>query len=526
MKKFIAILMAAILLTTVSGCANKENSGSGSTGDTLVVALDSELSGLDPGRVNDDNSMRITTVLYDRLVTYEEGSLTIVPSLAKEYKISDDGLVYTFTLRDDVTFHNGEKLTADDVVTTFERVMNPDHEFYGAGDYTTSATYFAAIDKVEKTGDYEVVFTLKESKGAFLSYLCHNCSSIISKKALEDNAGEITEIDAGSGPYSLVSWEKGSGVSLKAYDSYWGEKAKTADVYIETVTDALVRVSKLQSGEVDIITEVPAESVEQLDGDGNVTVYKEQGQHVWYLALNNSKAPFDNEKVRQAVSYAIDKEAIVTEILKGTGTPATQVLSPVELGYNKDIEGYSYDPEKAKALLKEAGYEDGFTITMILPTNGSGFQNAVDMATAIQGNLDAVGITMNMEKVDWGTFGAVACSMDNFGENGAYDIMAMAWFGSSDPDQYLPALFGNDAMPFFNLGFYDNQEVTDMLHAAGSASDDAERAQLYADASEIIVDEAGAVFIDWGYQVCAARAGVEGFAPQPDRMLRLDLITK
>ncbi len=526
---------ATVTSSTQSSSSAKENTASSTTdattgdySDTLVVDLVAEPVSMDPGHVTDINSMRVHDLMYDKLIEWGDDGFTLEPCIATDWKMTkEDGTEYVFQIRQGVKFHDGSELTAEDVEFTFMRMLDENHECYGTGPFPNASSFFGMVEKVEATGEYEVTFTLNETNAAFLQFLTNDCGSIVNADVIRNAGSEGTSLlDAGCGPYKLESWEKGVSVKLSAFDDYWGDKALTPNVIIEPVIEPLVRVTKLLNGETDIVTDVDPDSVAQVEASG-YEVQQVLGPHFWYVVLNCSAKPFDDVRVRQAVNYAIDKETICNDLLKGTGTPATQPLTPSENGYNSDITGYEYNPEKAKELLAEAGYPDGFEVNYLIPESGSGMQSCVAMSTAIQGYLADVGITANIEKMEWGTFLNRCMSEDLIGDEAEYQMWSLSWMNvAGDPDSILAKLFSNDNMIFYNCGFYDSDEVSDLLADAIVELDAQKRTSMYKEISAKIVEDAPVIFVDWGNQIAGVSPSVNGFTLHPDQMLRLEKVTK
>ncbi len=540
------ILAVALISGVLNGCGSGDssqttaarNTGNESGTETepastanpdaqIVVDLVAEPVSTDPTHVTDINSMRILYLMYDRLVDWDTDGFNMIPSLAESWEMSDDALSYTFHLRKDAKFHDGSAVNAEAVVFSFERQLDENHEFAGTGPFPNAATYFANVTSVEALDDYTVKFTLDSPKSAFLAYLTTLTASIVSPDTIAANASDTSMCDAGSGVYSLDHWTKGVELALVRNDNYWGEKAKNGSVVFVPVTEGLVRATNLQTGQADIVADVDPDSIAAVEASG-AKVEQQSTQHLWYVGLNCQKAPFDNELVRQAVNYAIDKEAIVNDILKGTGVVATQPLAPVTMGYDETIKGYDYDPEKAKELLAEAGYPDGFTVTYYVPESGSGMQSPVAMSTAIQGYLSDVGITCNMVKLEWGTFlnQISADSLDGIGKMD-WDMFSNSLMNTSgDTDVYLPRFMSIDGIPKPNRMGYINEEATDLMREAAVETDSSKREELYKEANRLCVENPPVIYVDWGNQIAGVASGIGGFQLHPSQMMHLEKVTK
>lgn len=535
---FISITMMILSLAACSSDSGKalgegtnqttENSSTDNTKkeQKLIVDLVAEPTSLDPAQTADYNSQRVTSEMYDRLVIFDNNGFSIIPSVAKKWDVSEDGLEYTFKIRDDVYFHDGTQMTIDDIIYSFERIVMKDHE--AADTVTASAPFKKLIKSIDAVDDWTIKFTLNQKSAPFINYLASNIASIVNSDVLKEAvaSGESTSLlDMGSGSYALNEWEKGVVVSLTRFDDYWGQKAVIKDVYLQPVTDPLVRATQLQTGEADIIVDVDPDTVATLE-DAGMDVVKKASTHVWFLVLNTSKPPFNNVKVRQAVAYAIDRESIVNDVLNGAGMVANSPLSPAMTSYDKDLESYTYDPEKAKQLLAEAGYADGFDLEFLLPESGSGMQSPVQMSTAIQAYLSAIGINANMTTTEFGTFMDLCFNEDNRGENGIYDMWAMSWTNTSGDDgPGIRSIYGDNS-PYYNSGFYENQRVFELINAAEIESDSDKRVEMYQEISKILHEESPNIFIDWGYTVIGYSPKLDGYVVHPDTKLRLSQISK
>jgi peptide/nickel transport system substrate-binding protein len=523
MSVIISIMLIFLAACSGTTSSTSENSGN-SEKSTLVVDLVAEPVSMDPQQVTDINSMRVLQSVYDKLVDWDEEGFNLTPKLAETWEESTDGLEYTFKLREDVKFHDGTSVNAEAVKFTFDRMLDESHAYAHTGPFPFAQFYFGKIDSVEVVDEFTVKFTLKEKYAPFLSNLTTITGAIVSPAAVEKWDKDFSLNGGGSGPFMLEEWVKGVHTKLKANKDHLDGAPLVETVVFQPIVEDLVRVTKLQNGEADIIVDVNPDSIASLDEDSSKVVIQQPGPHVWYVGLNNNKTPFDNVKVRQAVNYAVDKEAIVNDILKGTGTVSTQPLPDVLLGHNPEVEGYPYNPEKAKELLAEAGYGDGFTVNFLIPESGSGMQSPVPMSTAIQGYLQAIGITVNITKMEWGTF------LNEIGQGAGdkYDMYALSWMsGTGDSDLSLANLIHSAAHPpGFNSGYYSNPKVDELIDKATLTSDAAEREKYYAEAQKLISEDAPWIFIDHAKQTAAHSSNVKGFNLHPSHVFNLNKVSK
>lgn len=328
-------------------------------GDTIVVGLRSDkILTLDPANYRDRETETVIRNIYDGLVTRTPDG-EVVPELAKSWT-NPEPTVYEFVLRDDVYFHNGQKMTADDVVFTFERIMAPDGI---DGMPSPRLGLLGPLESVEKIDDYQVRFTLSESFPVFLQLLVH--TQIIPKDYVEEvGAKGLAENPVGTGPYKYVSGRLDDQIVLERFDGYYGGspdlkksgKEPVKKVIFKNMPEPSTRVSALLAGEVHIIQMVPEDLAPRLEADPRVNVMTAEGTRVYGLEFNTAKEPFDDVRVRQAINYAVNWDEILTELYQGRAHRLSTAFLPSGFGYDPDLEPYSYNPEKAKELLREAGY--------------------------------------------------------------------------------------------------------------------------------------------------------------------------
>jgi peptide/nickel transport system substrate-binding protein len=491
--------------------------------NVLVVGQIAEPKALDPAQVTAVNDFRIMMNLYDGLVRYADGTLEVEPSLASEWSISEDGTVYTFTLRDDVSFHDGSEFDAEAVVFNFERMLDEDHPYHDTGPFPL-AFFFDAIDEVEATGEHEVTFTLEEPYAPFLSNLAYPTGLMVSPAAVETHGEDIGRHPSGTGPFRFEEWESNSRVVVTRNEDYWDGAPSLEAVVFRPITDANTRVAEMLSGGIDLMVEVPPDNVADLAEDEAFEVYEQAGPHLWFLILNTREGPFQDKAMRQAVNYAIDKRSLVDDVLQGTAEVAAGPIPPAfEWAYNEELEPYPHDPDKARELIEEAGHE-GAELTFYVTEGGSGMLDPVPMGSAIQADLAEVGLEVEIETYEWNTF----LDRVNPGLEGKADMAQMAWM-TNDPDTLPFLALRTDAMPDeggFNSGYYSNEEVDELLEQARKSVNQDERASLYREMQTIVHEEAPWAFIANWKQNAVAGANVENFRLQPSFFLLLHEVEK
>jgi peptide/nickel transport system substrate-binding protein len=488
---------------------------------TLVVGLVAEPVNLDPAQVTDLNSNRVGRRIVETLVTFPEESTQIVPGLAESWTISKDGLRYTFKLRKGVTFHDGTPFTAEAVKFSIERQIMPEHPFNKLGKYPFANYFFGTVKAVEVIDPQTVEIVLKEARASFLAVLTAGAASIVSPTAVRKWGADYVLHPVGTGPFKFVQWDSGQKVVLERNPSYWRFPVKLERVIYRSIVEDQARLTELLTGSLDLIVGVPPDFVGQLEKDARLTLLKQVGAHVWYLGINNQKKPFEDKRVRQALNYAVNKEAIVRDVLKGTGAASAGPVLPGTWGADPTIKPFAYDPARAKKLLAEAGYPNGFSTTLWTPESGSGMQSSVAMSTVIQSNLKAVGINVTLQTMEWGAFLAKLRTKEQ-------ELFALSWMaGNEDPDMVMyPLLHSTQWTPGGpNRALYKNPKFDDLLHQARTSTDQAKRAELYREAQRILHDDPPWIFIDHEIQVAAHTKRVQGFKLHPSFDLRVETIS-
>ena len=490
--------------------------------NVLVVGQIAEPKSLDPATVTAVNDFRILMNLYDGLVRYKDGTLEVEPALANSWTISDDGMTYTFELRSDVAFHDGTALDAEAVKFNFDRMLDENHPYHDTGPFPLSF-FFSAIENVEAVDADTVSFTLNAPYAPFLSNLAYPTGLIASPAAIQKSGAEFGRNPVGTGAFKFESWKANESVILLRNDNYWDGTAGTEAVVFRPITDGNTRVAEMLSGGIDMMVEVPPVSLSRFSGS-EFSIVEQAGPHVWFLILNAKEGPFSNKLVRQAANYAINKKAIVEDVLEGTAAIAAGPTPPAfAWAYNEELEPYPYDPDKAKALLNEAGVSDA-KLTFYVTQGGSGMLDPVAMGTAIQADLAAVGFDVEIQTFEWNTFlGEV-----NPGLEGKADMAEMAWM-TNDPDTLPYLALRTEAWPEkggFNSGYYSNPKVDELLEAARSSVDQSERARLYREMQEIVRDDAPWVFVANWKQNAVTSSRVKNFSLQPSFLLLLKDVSK
>ena len=488
---------------------------------TLVVGLVAEPVNLDPAQVTDLNSNRVGRRIVETLATFPDESTQIVPGLAESWTVSKDGLRYTFKLRKGISFHDGTPLNAEAVKFSIERQINAEHPFNKLGKYPFANYFFGNVKAVEVVDPSTVEFVLKEPRASFLAILTAGAASIVSPTAVKKLGVDYALQPVGTGPFRYVAWDRGQRVVLERNAQYWKSPVKVERVIYRPIVEDQARLTELLTGALDLIVGTPPDFVAQLENNPKVTLLKQVGAHVWYLGINNQKKPFDDKRVRQALNYAVNKEAIVRDVLKGTGSMSAGPVLPGTWGADAGLKPYPYDPERARKLLADAGYPGGFTTSMWVPESGSGMQSPVAMATVMQSNLKAVGVNVTLQTFEWGAFIAKLRSKEQ-------ELFALSWMaGNEDPDMVMyPLLQSSQWTPGGpNRALYKSDTFDELLHQARLTTDQAKRAELYRQAQRILADDPPWIFVDHEIQTAVHGKRVQGFKLHPSFDLRVETIS-
>lgn len=425
--------------------------------------------------------------IYQGLVSRTQDN-EIVPALASEYEVSDDGLTYTFTLNEGVTFHNGEALTVDDVVTTFTQVKD-DPTLIGNGDFAGVASITAP-----DTATATVVITLTEPNQNFLFTLTGPAGLVF-------KAGDTTDLQTkanGTGPFTLGRWNQGDSITFARNDAYWGEPAGIAEVVFAYIPDFTAGVNAAIDGSVDVLTAVDPNLASQLEG-ADFTLTEGKTTDKGTLAFNNKKAPLDDVRVREALRLAIDHESLITAI--GAGTTMYGPIPELDPGYEDLSDVITFDPDRARELLAEAGAED-LDLTLTIPA----FYGTT-VSQVLVSNFNDVGVTLEVDQVEFSTW------LQDVYTNKDYDLSFVLHVEPRD--------FGNFANPEYYFQ-YDNAEVQALYAEALEAVDPDESAALLAEAARIVSEDHAADWLYNGATITAVGTGVSGF-PQDSINSRINL---
>jgi peptide/nickel transport system substrate-binding protein len=501
---FVAVVATATIALT--GCSG--SSGSNSSSDEQELIIGSQMSSfpsLDTGAITTagyEGQRLIGNLVYEGLtkrdVSDPDAPAGVAPALAESWDISDDGLTYTFHLQEGVTFHDGADWDADALVYNMNRYMQEDDPNYDP----VLITYYSVlgfVDSVEKVDDITVDFTLNQPFAFFLADLYN--VYFASPDSLDEGGSEgQSKNPVGTGPFVFDSLEENQSISFTRNDDYWGDVAELDRITVELIPDVAARTAALRSGRVDWIEAAQPDDFQSLEDAGFATTGNSFDWE-WSWQLMTGEKPFDDVRVRQAMNYAIDREAIATDLLHDTATPAYQTFAPASLYYDDADDIYSYDPDKATELLTQAGYPDGVDVTVGYITAGSGSMQAKAMNEALQAQLAEVGIDVTLDPVDFsGMYAAL-------GEGDTGWQAANQAFSLEQPSSWNGFWFGCDG----NYFGYCNPEADELYAQALVTTDDEERASLLTQVGHLVTEDAAWLFVANDTAPRAMSADVTGF---------------
>jgi len=529
-KGMLVLLLTSLLIlgTTTAGLTQEKVLVFGSSGDVVR---------LDPADVTDGESISRMDNIFEGLVEYEANSTEIKPCLAESWDISEDGKEIVFHLRKGIKFHDGTDFNADAVVFSFERQYNPEHPHHQYGEWAYWGYMFSDIDRVEKIDDYTVKLILSEPNASIMTSLAMFTVCIVSPANAEKYKEDAFRYPCGTGPFKFVEWVKDDHVTLEANEDYWRGRPKIDKIIFRVIPDPSARLLSLEVGEIHGMEYPNPADFDRIKANSDLVLMSEPGMNIGYMAMNTGYGyvdanqngvkdpdeplektpgyfePLTKKEVRQAINMAIDKEAIVRDIFMGTASVAKNGMPPFMLGYNNEIEDYPYDPARAKELLAEAGYPDGFEVTLyVMPVSRPYMFDPPKIGEAIQSYLAAVGVKVNFYQVDWATYLQET-------EAGMHQMCLLGWTGDNgDPDNFLNVLYGLNACSIGTAGnhaFYTNEENQELLTKALRTYDVEKRVEYYKKAQELIHEDAGWVFLAHSNQNMVFRKNVEGFVLHP-----------
>ncbi|AEM40765.1 ABC transporter substrate-binding protein [Ketogulonicigenium vulgare] len=502
----------ALLATVFTGAAL---ASSAVLAETLNVMQSEGPRSMDPGDQSATYTNALLAPVYEGLLA-RTSDLSLAPALATEWTIDETGTIYTFKLREGVVFHDDTPFNAEAVVYNFERHLSTERGLAASGRIRTILAGIEALD------DYTVQFTLKSPYPAFLNILTTNGAMIVSPTA--DAAGTVGAFSVGTGPYELVEYKSGEFVAQTKFDGYWGDNAASVDDIRWTWTsEPSVLAMALQTGDADVINPAPAAFAQVIQANPDLNLSVTDGSAVFWVALNTESEELKDVRVRQALNFATDRDGLVQAITNGYADPANSPLARIAEGYNPDLNPYPLDLDKARELLAEAGFPNGFTMSVVVQEQES------RIAEALQAMWAQVGVTLDVRRMESGVWSAAAFADAAQKATEGTDAVIASWSsGVNGPDlQFRPLYHSASAAPTSaNLGFYNNPEFDRLLDEAAAMTDETARNEVYGQLQEIVNEDAPMVLLYVLKDLVGYRDGVEGVWTVPGGMVRVDTAIK
>lgn len=482
-SKLLILIIAVLMAFSITACRKQDTSDNAAPVKTdLTMGYTTEPEGLDPQRTAASSTFTVTNNIYDTLVGATP-DWEIVPRLAKDWKISDDGMEITFELRDDVKFHNGRQLTAKDVEFSFYRLK--DAESPRARDYEN-------ITGIEVLDDYTIKFTTETLDVELEKIFAYPWAVVVPEEAVDN----LKTKPVGTGAFTLMEWIPQQHIVLQRNEDYYGDKARLDTVKLVLIPDATSMMASFQVGDLDIIP-LTGDQVTMVETNSDYQVISESMNAVQIMSLNTDNEILTNEKVRRAMAMAINKQEVIDASMFGYGDEIGSHLPPTSPDYYDTNDIIEYNPEKAKELLKEAGYENGFDINMVLPKN---YQLHVDAGQVIADQLSKIGINVKIELVEWGTWLSDVYGAKNF------ETTVVGHTGRLDTYDFLSRYYSN-SNDYISL---KTGELDELLDRVRQELDSDKRKEIYKEIQIILANKLPAIYLQTPRTMLALQKNVSG----------------
>ncbi|MET3292524.1 UNVERIFIED_CONTAM: peptide/nickel transport system substrate-binding protein [Brevibacillus sp. OAP136] len=486
--------------------------------DTLIYGGLADAIALDPAIVDDGPSYIVTTQVFERLLSFKPGSFEVQPALAESYEVSPDGLTYTFALRKGVKFHDGTDFNADAVVFNFQRWSDPKSAYRFKGEsFPMFDSVFGPpedrfLKEVKAVDPYKVQFLFRKPLASFIQSLAIIPFGIASPTAIKEKKEKFKEEPVGTGPFVFKEWKHNDFIKVEKNPTYWNKDyPKLNQVIFRMIPDKSSLVTALQAGEIDLFEGYSVQEMGAVEADSEFQLVSKPPNNAEFIGFNTKKKPFNDPRVRIALNYAVNKKQL-KETFYATRDDIHPAINPLPrgmLGYNEDIQDYDYDPQKAKALLREAGYPNGIEQELVFYTIPIGLaeDQGVKIAEVIQAEFAKIGVKVKIETPELATYLADI-------EAGKPDMFVMTWGGDNgDPDNFLYTVFTMSD----SFMFYNNPEYKQLLQKAREATVREKRIELYKQAQVILKKDAPIIpLFESGLEVIAKR-NMKGYIPLPNR---------
>jgi peptide/nickel transport system substrate-binding protein len=469
--------------------------GSAVAQERLVIASTGEADNLDPRVATDVRSFERISAIFEPLVVFDRG-LGLQPRLATSWSFNDDATQITFDLRDDVTFHHGRAFTAEDVIYTFEWVLDPENPSLNRPLYTDIAS-------IEAPDAHTVVFTLSRPN----AFLLNNIARMPIVPADRGEEPDFQVNPSGTGAFSFVSWQRDDALVLAAFEDYWGQRARVDEVVFRSTPEDGTRLLALEAGDVDLYQGGPiGAELPRLEADPNIGVDRVPAPSYNFVGFNTRAEPLGDVRVRQAIAHLIPREGIVERILEGVGQVGISMLLPEMPWFESEIARYPYDPERARELLAEAGYPDGgFSVRIYSDPAPARTQ----IAEILLNELLQVGIDATVQSEE------SSAVFQRFSQTEDYEIMVYAWNGQLDPDRAIFRQFTSGGSAYAYTYWSDPRVDELALRGQAVAPDSDESVEIYREIQRIVGDEVPYTFVNYIEEVAVYRAGITGWSAHP-----------
>lgn len=535
-KSVLALLLAGAMVVSMAGCSGgdkktedtstkTESSDTKESGEVvkatntdakapdndLVIAIEGSVSSMDPANIPDTSAISATRGVYENLVQFDEDN-ELVGQLADSWEVSDDSLTYTFHLHEGIKFHDGTDFNSAAVKANYDRVVNKDNNLRQRRTFIVTNdddSESPRVESIETPDDHTVVFKLTAVWSPFINKLTQFC--MISPAALEQYGNDIMYHPCGTGPYVFKEWVEGDHTTMTTNPDYWGEKPSVDSITIKEVPEAGSRTAMLQTGEADMVYPMPADQIEAVKGNDDVSVNTADSNIMRYVTLNMNVPELSDVKVRQAMNYAIDQDAYITLMYSGYGKPATSIVPSIINGYEEQTP-YTYDLDKAKKLMKEAGYEDGFKLTLW----GDNSTQEIKGMTFIKQQLEQIGITVDVMPMDPATVNdKIYVPLEDADINMWY----VNWSASDlTMDGSVRALLYSKMAPpaSANTAYYNNADFDKALDDGLHTADLDEQAKVYSTAQKLAWEDCPWLFLGNDQIIYSTKSYLSGVYVAPD----------
>jgi len=452
-------------------------------GGTLTFATGADPDSLDPQNTQSNPGEQVNRMMHENLVRFS-AKMQLEPALAESWVASKDGLAWTFKLRKGVKFHDGTSFDAKAVKYFFDRVLGDEKPF-------KASLYTPVVQGAEVIDDSTVRVILKQPFGAFLFIMAHSAGAIVSPAAHQKWGKDLALHPVGTGPFKFVEWVKGDHVTMERHDGYWGGAPNLDRVVVKTVREDQARVLMLESGDADLIVNIPTEEIPRLRKDARFTIESSPTARALFIAINVKKKPFDDVRVRQALNYAVNRDAIVKELFQNNAQVVASHVSPLQNGYAQ-LAGYPYDPKKSKELLAQAG-QPALKVKLWSPKGR--FVKDYELAQAVQQDLAAVGVEATLSTMEWGAYLAATKTP---AEQTPRELFLLGWSPSTGEARWgtFPILHSSQLAPKGdNRGFFVSRGLDEAIDKATLATTDQARLGALREAQQIAIKEAPYIFL-------------------------------